>query len=170
MSNPLNSGGFLAGTEIKGYNNPRSRNGGFPSNPVPIITRLAPDSVTKNPKASGLIGLKRFLPITEVFYADPVPVAVPKPFRTAPTLPPAGKTSKGLGGIIKGAQDAINLHPSILPSNPMAAFNLIADAKQTVNPVVNNRPTLRNALSRVTGFVGSAKNTVATTAQNRSPM
>lgn len=158
----LHSGGFLAGTEQRGYSNPRSRNGGFPSNPVPMIMRLAPDQVNSLPS---LVGRKRFLSAANTT----IPIALPEDFRVSIPLPPVGKISKGMGGAFKGLMDSTNLHASILPSNPMP-FDIRKQVEPIINNPINNMPKARNWLARITGVVGSAKNAVSTTAQNRSPL
>ncbi len=166
--------GYQVGTDRRGVEQPRSRNGGFPKNPVPMLDRV----IGVNDKGASARPMtwqgKIYQPLTRFINPpkrdrSPIPVALPKAFRLTPPLPDTGKISKGLGGSIRGLQDGINLHASVLPSNPMA-FSFISEVKEKMSEDTNNRPTLRSTIAKLTGAVGSARNAVETTAQNRSPM
>lgn len=142
--------------------------GGLPPNPIPALQRLVnspvPTKVLENNASR----------IRNVFVKVPVksipPVNVGPKFRMVPDPTPTnGRPSGNLAGIFRNAQDAINLHGAVLPSNPIP-FRIMEQVRNTtrdtgsaivrqqitkrmqrVKALDHTRPSNENIASRNTG-------------------
>jgi hypothetical protein len=107
--------------------------GGLPPNPVPLMQKLA-----ESPLPTGALE-RNALRIRNVILKTPArnlpPVNVGPKFRVSlPNPITAGRPSKNLGNIFNSVQNALDLHPSVLPSKPLP-YSVM---KQAVNRVPEN--------------------------------
>lgn len=137
------------GRDVRGLISNRSRNGGLPSNPVPLLDRIVPDKITKS---NHRFGLKRFINLPGSTVA-PLPIASPKNFRVAPPEIPFGnRPSRNLGGVFHNVQDILSLHTSVLQSNQIP-YSVLRQLQDRANPTIDHG-------TRIRGVISSAKNIV----------
>ena len=129
---------------------PKPWSGGLPPNPIPTILPVIGKQISDNPGLH-LGWLKgRFNPHN---VNPPVPVTIPNRFRiTPPPVDFGQRPSKNLAGAFHGLQDQLNLHESVLPSNPIV-FKRIQQVDNNVNQVLNSTPAARNGVASIANAI-----------------
>lgn len=134
---------------------PKSSFGGFPPNPVPDLN-VVPQVQSKGLHLGWVVPspghLRRGLVTIVNPQGGPVPITIPRFFRTLPPMA-LGMSSAKLGGaVLRGVNNKPDLHESIGPSNPIP-FTVKGAASNTVSQVTNAQPAVSNLVAQVTNLI-----------------